>query len=87
MRITIWTHWEGKQWTGDAPISRFQSTEEKLDAIFRFFNRVHEADHQRMAEVGYLLPSLSVGDRIELADGWYEVASLGFQRCDPPPAS
>lgn len=86
MKLTIWTHWEGKTWTGDAPISRFQPTDDKLDEIFRFFNRVDEGDHERMAACGYELPSLSVGDKILLADQWYEVASLGFKPGDPPPA-
>lgn len=34
------------------------------EAIFRYFNRVDEADAARLRDVGYKLPSLSVGDII-----------------------
>lgn len=84
MQLTIWTHWEGKSWTGDAPISRFKADWEKLEAIFRFFNRVDDGDHERMAAVGYLLPSLSVGDKVLMAGQWWDVAVAGFTRGEPP---
>lgn len=51
-----------------------------LDRIFRFFNRVDEGDHERMKAVGYMLPSLSVGDLISFNHVTYRVDRIGFTK-------
>lgn len=38
---------------------------ENLEEIFRFFNRVEPGDDERLDEIGYHLPSLSVGDIVD----------------------
>jgi len=71
--ITVYSHWAdrreyaeatgvaGPTWTGDVPAG-------DLDAIYRLLNRVTAADHRRLRELGYFLPSLSMGDVIVLDD-------------------
>jgi hypothetical protein len=49
------------------------------EAAFRFFNRVEEADVKRLEEIGYDLPSLSVGDFVEIDGRTWEVAPVGFE--------
>lgn len=63
------TTWEGEVEDGTT-----------LEGIFRAFNRVEEADAERLARLAYRLPSLSVGDTVTLLDTGkaYEVASMGF---------
>jgi hypothetical protein len=51
------------------------------EEIFRFFNRVDKPDSDRLAGLGYELPSMSVGDIITI-DGMlqYRVDPVGFTR-------
>lgn len=89
MKITIWSHWAGAfgapdaSWTGDVPFSETTSTEAMLEEVFRYFNRVEEGDNARLEEIGYRLPSLSVGDRVilhrENDEETWEVVSIGFR--------
>jgi hypothetical protein len=91
MQLTIWTHWEGASWSGEIPepadtpailaASRANGVyEAALEYVFRFFNRVDEGDSERMAEVGYDLPSLSVGDVVTFADGSrWQCAPMGWE--------
>lgn len=63
-------------WEGD--VARMS-----LEEIFRFFNRVEFADGERLEEIGYDLPSLSVGDIVTIdGDEQWRVAPVGFERVD-----
>jgi hypothetical protein len=62
-------------WEGEIPLPTDRS---RLEAIFRFFNRVEDADADRLATIGYRLPSLSVADKIVLDGRTYEVDAVGF---------
>lgn len=55
-----------------------------LEAVFRFTNRVTDEDVQRLRQLGYTLPSMSVGDSIRVGDTTFYVHPIGFQRypCD-----
>ena len=50
-----------------------------LEDIFRAFNRVDEEDATRLEEIGYKLPSLSVGDIVVRETDQQMVASCGFR--------
>ena len=54
--------------------------EEKLERVFRLFNRVSEEDARRLERIGYRLPSLSVGDRVVLNGEAWVCAPVGFER-------
>lgn len=59
-------------WTGEVEAR-------DLEDIFRIFNRVDDEDCERLDEIGYHLPSLSVGDVVSY-DGTYKiVAFAGFK--------
>jgi hypothetical protein len=85
MRLAIWTHWDGRGWEGEIPTDTFGTdvaqadSPTRLEYVFRWFNRVDEGDHQRMASVGYLLPSLSVGDRVTLDANVWAIKPVGFE--------
>lgn len=49
-----------------------------LEQIFRFFNRVDFGDGERLEEIGYTLPSLSVGDVVEWHGKRYRVEPVGW---------
>jgi hypothetical protein len=67
-------------WTGEVELQApADKTTGRLSEIFRLFNRVEEADCERLAALGYELPSLSVGDLIELDGHTWRVAPVGFQ--------
>lgn len=57
-----------------------------LDRIFRYFNRVDEGDGERLENIRYRLPSLSVGDYVTLALGvgdggiTYRIDTVGHTR-------
>lgn len=76
MKLTIWSHFEGKTWTGEIP-GTFEDG--SLDVIFRLFNRVEEGDAERLEAWGYTLPSLSVGDRVTVAGQRFVVMPIGFE--------
>jgi len=50
------------------------------EALFRFFNRVDDPDVDRLAEVGFELPSLSVGDLLHWGSKTFRVAGSGFEQ-------
>lgn len=50
------------------------------EALFRYFNRVDDGDGDRLADLGYNLPSLSVGDLISWDHVTYRVAGMGFEK-------
>jgi hypothetical protein len=70
-----------KTWEGDIPLPEGRS---RLEAIFRFFNRVDDADVGRLDSLGYFLPSLSVGDQVALDGRTYEVEGVGFTEVTGP---
>ena len=59
-RITILSSFTHAVWSGDYMSSA--TGEALLDEIFRYFNRVDEADAKRLERHRYTLPSLSAGD-------------------------
>ena len=80
LRLAIWSHWRDQYWEGWIPAPEDPAVGAALEHIFRFFNRVEDGDHERMLEVGYDLPSLSVGDEVELfGNGRWRVAALGWE--------
>ena len=76
------------QWTGTIEpsdlvrlgMSQGQATTDDAvnSALFRFFNRVDEADTDRLHDIGYELPSLSVGDLLTWGSKTWRVAGMGF---------
>jgi hypothetical protein len=64
MYVTVWSHWEGKQWAGEVPDP--PAGQDVLSYIWRFFNRVDDGDHERLMALDYTLPSLSVNDVVEV---------------------
>lgn len=75
--ILIFSTMTGQSWEGE-------SESRDLEAIFREFNRVDDADCQRLEDKGYDLPSLSTGDFVGLSSGsgeyeWYLCAGTGWQ--------
>jgi len=51
---------------------------------FRFFNRVTEADADRLEAIGYRLPSMSVGDLLVIGSDTFQCMSVGFVKRHPP---
>ncbi len=84
MRVAVWSHWRGEWWTGDVeldlPIGDASETTagQVNEALFVFFNRVDDVDHERLEACGYRLPSLSVGDRLTWSGRVFEVMPVGF---------
>lgn len=50
------------------------------EALFRYFNRVDEGDNDRLHDIGYDLPSLSVGDLLHWGGKTHRVAGIGFDQ-------
>jgi hypothetical protein len=84
MLISIWTHWQGRAWNGEIPEPKdAASDEERLEYVFRWFNDVDPGDRERMLEVGYDLPSLSVGDVVRLReDERWRCAPFGWEKLE-----
>lgn len=53
------------------------------ETLYRIFNRVDEADTQRLEALEYRLPSLSPGDVIAWDKHAYRVLAIGFERLEP----
>lgn len=72
-------------WTGNVPgLSPPNDPPDTINGhLFRFFNRVDEADVKRLAGLGYSLPSLSVGDVLYWNRKAWRVAGEGFRFIDP----
>lgn len=72
----IAAHYEGRNvepiWTGEVDVR-------DLEDIFRLFNRVDADDALRLEELGYHLPSLSVGDVVSYGGTYKIVADQGFE--------
>jgi hypothetical protein len=66
-------------WHGDVPVGFSGHIGQTNEALFRFFNRVDEADNDKLAAVGYFLPSLSVGDLLHWGSKTWRVAGAGFE--------
>lgn len=89
---SIYTHaaWNGNVELGDG------TSEQKLERAFRLFNRVDDADGERLESWGYRLPSMSVGDCVSLtppgkklgeATEHWIVMPFGFSRLEDVNAS
>lgn len=82
MKLTIFSHFESKTWSGDAPIKMHENAYVVLERVWRMFNRVDDADVRRLERMGYDLPSLSVGDRVTIEDAGcsftYVVENVGY---------
>lgn len=71
-------------WSGEVPNSLippeggWANPNQVNDNLFRFFNRVDEADCARLDALGYKLPSLSAGDFITWGEKTYKVRGIGF---------
>lgn len=84
---------ESSSWTGEIDLA----DDEKLslrdiekyglaEACFSYFNRVAKSDVDRLEEIGFELPSLSVGDVLEIDGRRFEVRPVGFHEItDPAP--
>jgi hypothetical protein len=68
-------------WTGDIHTSSRKHTE-ALEQIFRLFNRVNDADCERLMATGYTLPSLSAGDIVTIDNEPYLCANIGWIAVD-----
>lgn len=74
-------------WEGDVPVN-IETTpggdppdpELVNEYLFRYFNRVDQADVDRLEDVGYALPSLSVGDLLAWDGHTWRVALVGFEK-------
>lgn len=65
-------------WEGEVP-------EMDMEGIFRYFNRVEAGDGIRLEQIGYKLPSLSVGDIITVSTerrATYRVEPVGFTQLE-----
>lgn len=97
MRLMIHSHWpteaepDGRTWEGEIPdgptIEGVDAPYDvdahaKLEYVFRFFNRVDDGDHERMAAVGYYLPSLSMDDVVTLDGERWRCAALGWEKAE-----
>lgn len=84
--VKITSAFTNESWEGEVDLHlRWRTSDPtRLEQIFRLFNRVDEADSERLERMGYTLPSLSVGDRVELDDEVWYVHPIGFKRepCD-----
>jgi len=77
--ITIYSQFANRSWTGMARSAN-------LDDIFREFNRVDQKDIDHLTEIGYDLPSLSVGDRVTIGPETWVCEPIGwrsYQRVPP----
>jgi hypothetical protein len=67
-------------WTGNVPgVVTTDTAEHVNDLLFRFFNRVDVEDEERLEQLGYRLPSLSVGDLLHWGAKTWRVAGSGFE--------
>lgn len=79
--ITIWSHWANETWEGDLDLDGL-TVREALAGVFRAFNRVDDADCERLLALGYDLPSLSVGDTVTVDGVRWRRAVVGWERVD-----
>jgi hypothetical protein len=82
VRVVVESHWRDERWEGEIPET--PASLRPLDHVWRFFQRVDDADAARLDALGYRLPSLSVGDVVELDGLRWRAASLGWEPDDEP---
>lgn len=68
----------------DSPVWQGELDAMDPEEAIRFFNRVDDSDGHRLEDIGYRLPSLSVGDIIVLGRDTYRVMSAGFTAITSP---
>lgn len=74
--------WESPVWSGKVQIPDGEAS--LIERIFRFFNRVDDADSERLDDIGYNLPSLSVGDTVMFDGRIFYCAPIGWQEVGKP---
>lgn len=74
-KITVESVFTGQTWTGEVPDHEIATD----DMIFRYFNRVDEADCDRLDQIGFDQPSMSKGDIFEVNGRRVRVLSVGFE--------
>lgn len=77
--VHIWTHWHGEEWSGEVEVPDTHRRDQ-LEFLFRYFNRVEGDDDARLADIGYGLPSLSMGDVVTIDGERWTCAALGWKR-------
>jgi hypothetical protein len=78
--LIIESHWRGEVWEGDVVLpTTGESVEHVLEVVFRLFNRVDEGDGEKLAAIGYTLPSLSVGDHVTVFGQRWHCAPVGWE--------
>lgn len=83
-KITVWSalaavhiaehgtvKYDSAEWSGNVNVRM-------PDDAWRFFNRIDKADNQRLTELGYRLPSMSIGDLLTLDGTTHLCLPLGF---------
>lgn len=87
MRLTgVPVPYEEITWEGEVDLRPFMrpgaeaTSAALLEAVFRAFNRVEIEDNDRLEEIGYRLPSLSVGDAVEINGDRWRCKSVGWER-------
>lgn len=85
--LTIWSTGSGKQFECDMRNTALHleadyegDPEAYMEHVFRYFNRVDEADVIRLKSVGYELPSLSSGDFVQVDGEFWLCGNVGWQR-------
>lgn len=92
--LTIWSTMSGKQFDRDMrdtdlmplpadlnhDVDYAADPVGYLEHVFRYFNRVDEADVTRLNGIGYELPSLSTGDFVQVDGEFWLCANVGWQR-------
>lgn len=68
-------------WSGDIPDECVEAIgpDQVNEFLFRFFNRVEQADADQLDLLGYELPSLSMGDFIAWGGRTYRVLAQGLE--------
>lgn len=89
MRITVYSHFadfgdESPVWSGEVEIPMGADRDAFLDNVYRFFNRVDDADNERLDDIGYNLPSLSSGDTVMFDGKVFYCAPVGWQQVGKP---
>jgi hypothetical protein len=75
----------GFLWSGEIPVEWLPPNAAAADfeavneSLFRYFNRVEEDDARRLEAIGYLLPSLRLGDLVGYGDRVFRIAAFGFE--------
>ncbi len=89
MFVTIHSHFVNKTQTVEVPDKHFSfgpgtSLHDTNAKIFRLFNRVSHEDAVYLQELGYTLPSLSVGDTVFWRGRLYAVEPTAFREVPLP---